>query len=190
MSFPIALLVIFLVILSALSVGGFIWLIWRKTSRSPPPSLSAARAIQTLSAIKKILVPTAGVPSSERVVELACRLGQEQKAVILLAYIMEVPRTMPLGTPMPLVAADAQRVLERAESIVTLHGLGAEKIIKRSRVAGEEIVHIAREREVDMIVIGDSAQEGTGHIPLGQTLEFVLRHAPCEVICDRPPYTG
>jgi len=129
---------------------------------------AAARARQSVFSIKKILVPTVGLPYTERSVELACRLGEDQKAEIILTYVLEVPRTMPLGIPLPDAEATANRALERATDIVLLHGLPTKKIVQRARMAGEDIAKSAKELDVDMIVVGIQQEEGKGTNLLGR----------------------
>ncbi|HEY5600386.1 MAG TPA: universal stress protein, partial [Candidatus Manganitrophaceae bacterium] len=135
---------------------------------------AAAKARRSVFAVKKILVPTVGLPYAERGVELACRLGGEQGAEIFLVYVIEVPRTMPLGIPLAESEKEAESALERAVSIVNLHGLPSQKIIQRARLAGEEIARVARERDVDMIVLGIRSEQGLRGELLGRTSDIVL----------------
>jgi len=160
-----------------------LWMLWLPVQIPA----AAAKARRSVFAIKRILVPTVGQPYSERAVELACRLGQEQKAEVILVNILEVPRTMPLGVPLPEAESEAVKVLERSESIVTLHGLKPKKLVQRARIAGEEIARIAGEQDVDMIVLGARAKIGLRDEILGRTSDLVLRQAPCEVIVDKLP---
>jgi nucleotide-binding universal stress UspA family protein len=148
---------------------------------------AAARARQSVFAIKKILVPTVGLPHTERSVELACRLGETQKAEICLAYVLEVPRTMHLGIAMPEAEQEAEQALERASTIVTLHGLPLRKIIHRARVAGEDITRIAQELDVDLVVLGIHEEAGAHADPLNKTATAILKHSSCEVIIDKLP---
>jgi nucleotide-binding universal stress UspA family protein len=184
MGFQAHLLGVLLAMLFSSTMGTFLW--WML---HPPRQVgeAAAKARHSLFAVKKILVPTSGHPYSERGVELACRLGQEQKAEIFLAYIMEIPRTMPLGIPLPDLEQKAKEALERADSIVVLHGLKTDKVVHRARIAGEEIARIAREKDVDMIVLGIRSHIGLTENILGRTSDVILRHAPCEVIIDKLP---
>lgn len=151
---------------------------------------AAAKARRSVFAIKKILVPTTGATYAERGVELACRLGEDQKAEILLVYVIEVPRTMPLSIPLTEAEAKANAALERATSIVKLHGLPSQAVIQRARLAGEEIARIAKDRDVDMIILGISPEQGLKREFLGRTSDIVLRHSPCEVIIDKLPKEG
>jgi len=158
-----------------------------------PPAhipLAIARARQSVASVKRILVPTIGLPYAERGVELACRLGLAQKAEILLTYVMEVPRTMPLGIQLIEAEKNANEVLDRAEAIVELHHLQSEKIFQRARLAGEEISKIAQKRNVDMIVLGVRPKKGLRGEIFGKTSDSILRHAPCEVIIATLPDSG
>lgn len=150
---------------------------------------AAAKARQSVFAVKKILVPTVGLPYTERSVELACRLGYKQKAEIYLTYILEVPRTMSLDIPLPDADKEAEEALERASQIVLLHHLPMQKVIHRARVAGDDIAKIAKDMEMDMIVLGIQDTAGSRADPLNKTAYSVLKNAPCEVIIDKLPYS-
>ena len=152
-----------------------------------PVSPEVAKARRSIDAVKRILVPTVGTPHSERGVELACRLGEEQKAEIILVYVLEVPRTIPLGTPLPETEAKAQESLSRAEAIVKLHGLSAIPHIERAREAVEGIIRVAKDYEVDLIVLGIRPRVSAAEDVLGRTSDALLRRAPCEVIVNKLP---
>jgi len=53
--------------------------------------------------------------------------------------------------------------------------------------AAAEIVRVAREREVDLIVIASHGRTGLGRILFGSTAEAVVRHSPCPVLVVKPP---
>jgi nucleotide-binding universal stress UspA family protein len=148
-------------------------------------SLAAAKARRTVGAIKKILVPTSGAPHSERGIELACRLGEEQKAEIYLITVIEVPRTLPLEAPMPEAEAKAMEIIKDGETIVSLRGLPAKGEVRRGRVAGEEIIRAAKDWDADLIVMGIRSDIRMAKEILGRTSDLVLHRAPCEVILDK-----
>lgn len=168
------------------SMGGLLW--WMLHPPAPVPA-AVAKARRSVDALKRILVPTVGAPYSERGVELACRLGQDQKAEIVLTYVLEVPRTLPLGTPLPRDEARAEEALKRARDIVAVHGLHAIAKVERAREAAEGILHAARDHDCDLIVMGIRPVVGAQEI-LGRTTNVLLRGAPCEVIVDKPPLEG
>ena len=67
---------VFLAGVFAIAMGGLIW--WML---HPPEALKplVAKAYRSVDALTRILVPTTGVPYSDRGVELACRLGRHKR---------------------------------------------------------------------------------------------------------------
>ncbi len=165
-----------------LSMGTLLWWMLHVPKAIP---LAAAKARRAVGAIKKILVPTSGTFYSEKGIELACRLGEEQKAEIYLVNVIEVPRTLPLDAPLLEAEIKAGDVIKRGEEIVTLRGLPVKAEVKRGRVAGEEIIRMANESEADLIVMGIRSEIRMAQEILGRTSDLVLRRAACEVIVDR-----
>ncbi len=168
----------------AVSMGGLLW--WML---HPPAQiqLAVAKARYAVGAFKRILVPTRGVAYSEKAIELACRLGIEQKAEIVLTYVMEIPRTLPLNAPIPEVEKQGNEALDRGKAVVELHDLIPILRLERAREAGEGIIKVAIENEVDVIVLGiRPTWHGSQNI-WGRTTDILLRKAPCEVIFDKLP---
>lgn len=166
----------------ASSMGVLLWWMLHVPRAIP---LAAAKARRAVGAIKKILVPTSGTFYSEKGIELACRLGEEQKAEIYLVNVIEVPRTLPLEAPMPDAEAKAKGIIKEGEAIITLRGLQAKGEVRRGRVAGEEIIRAAKDQEVDLIVMGIRSRITMAQDILGRNSDLILRRAPCEVILDK-----
>jgi nucleotide-binding universal stress UspA family protein len=180
----ITLLGAVLATLFAVSIGTFLW--WML---HPPAQiqLAVAKALYGVRAFKRILVPTSGTPYAEKAVELACRLGAEQKAEIVLTYVMEIPRTMPLNASIPEAEKQGNEALNRGQEIVELHHLLSIKRLERAREAGEGIIKVAKDNEVDVIVLGIRPTWHGGQNIWGRTTDVLLRKAPCEVIFDKLP---
>ena len=153
-----------------------------------PPQLPAgvARARASVSAMRRILVPIRGFPHEERAVELACRLGQEQKGQILLVSVIEVPLTLSLGTALPEQEERSEAALRRSVELVKTHGLEPVSRLERDREAGKGILRVAKEMNVDVVVIGLDPARSIDGDPVGPTTETLLRRADFEVIVDRP----
>jgi nucleotide-binding universal stress UspA family protein len=49
-------------------------------------------------------------------------------------------------------------------------------------------VRVAKERQVDLIVISSHGRKGLGRMLFGSTAEQVVRHAPCPVLVVKPPH--
>lgn len=156
---------------------------------SVPPQLAreVARARQSVKAWRRILVPIVGQVYSDRAIEMACRLGLDQKAQIFLACIVEVPRTIALDAEIPGAEKSAGEILTNGSEIVKLAGLEVQTIARRARQAGEEICALAERLEIDLVVMGIRKQIGAADIIFGRTSDVVLHHAPCEVLLDRLP---
>lgn len=150
-----------------------------------PVSAEIARAVRSVGAVRTIFVPILEAYYSERAVELASRLGEGQKATILLGFVVEVPRTLSLGVALPKVEERGRRALEQASQIVANHHLQSTTEMIRAREAGEGITRTARDHDVDLIVLGISPEIGFVEGSTERVAEALFRHAPCEVIIDR-----
>jgi nucleotide-binding universal stress UspA family protein len=150
-----------------------------------PVSAEMARAVRSVGAVRTIFVPILESYYSSRAVELASRLGEDQKAKILLGYVVEVPRTLSLGVPLPEVEEQGRNALEQARQIVAAHHLVSAAEVIRARQAGEGITRTARDYDVDLIVLGISPESGFAEGSTERVAESLFRHAPCEVIIDR-----
>jgi nucleotide-binding universal stress UspA family protein len=150
-----------------------------------PVSAEIARAVRSVGAVRTIFVPILEAYYSERAVELASRLGEGQKATILLGFVVEVPRTLSLGVALPKVEERGRRALEQASQIVANHHLQSTTEMIRAREAGEGITRTARDHDVDLIVLGISPELGFVEGSTERVAEALFRHAPCEVIIDR-----
>jgi len=102
----------------------------------PEPSPSGSEGQKGRRGDQEDFGPHFGALYSERGIELACRLGEEQKAEIYLVTVLEVPRTLPLEAPMPEAEANAKDIIKRGEEIVSLRGLVGKGEVKRGSGCG------------------------------------------------------
>jgi len=182
----ISTLGVMLAISFAASMGGLLW--WML---HPPAPIGAAvaRAVRGVSAARRILVPAKGASYSDRAVELACRLGQEQEAEIVLVYVIEVPLALPLGTPLERDEATAQEALERSSQIVQLHGLRPRPMVKRDRDVARGVLGVANDQAVDLVVLGVNPRRIAAGDSMGKSIEAILKKSGIEVIVDLVPET-
>lgn len=161
------------------------WMLWVPKPIAPP----VARARRSVGGVRRLLVPLEWGVTSDRAVELACRLGREQHADVYLAYLLEIPRTRALNAPLHEAEAEqARQTLRNAEEIVKLNRLRAITVIERVRDASEGILRLAREVQPDLMVIGVPSLYSTVRGLFGVlALETILRRAPCEVLVSKMP---
>lgn len=168
----------------AASMGGLLWWMLHPPAPIGP---AVARAVRGVSAVRRILVPVKGTSYSNRAVELACRLGQEQEAEIVLTYVIQVPLALPLGTPLDRDEAMAQDALGRASQIVELHGLKAVPDLKRDRDVAHGVLDASRAHGVDLVVLGVNPRRVAAGESMGKSIEAILRKSGIELIIDLVP---
>jgi nucleotide-binding universal stress UspA family protein len=97
-----------------------------------------------------------------------------------------------LAEPMPIadlseqLEDSAERELPQLAGCEEFSGLSVEEVIVHGDAAAE-IVRVAGEREVDLIVVSSHGRTGLGRIIFGSTAEAVVRHASCPVLVVKPP---
>lgn len=173
-----------LAVIFALSLGGLLWWMLHPPAPIGP---AVARAFRGVSALKRILVPVKGTSYSDRAVELACRLGYDQQAEMILAYIIEVPLSLPLGTPLDQEEKKAREAIQRASEIVKLHGLRSIPVIERDRDVGRGVLRVVTDHDADLVVIGLNPRRVAAGDSVGKGIETILRRAGIEVIIDMVP---
>lgn len=138
--------------------------------------------------LHNILVPLLSADAPELTMTLACRLAKpDGQAVNLhLAYILEVPRHLPLTAPLPEDEATAGGVLDAAEAWVRGQGLTPVPHVRRARDAGEEIVHQAEELGANIIVLAYAPNADADDFMV-RVLRTLLDRAPCEVVLNKVP---
>jgi nucleotide-binding universal stress UspA family protein len=138
---------------------------------------------------KKILFPTDFSTLSDAALQYATTLARDMGAKLVIVHIEEPPAAygageMYYGIPDPDTAAltkmlDAVRPADAA--VPFDHRL----------VTGEpatEIVELAKEEGVDLIVMGTHGRTGLGRLLMGSVAESVVRRAPCPVFTFKEPH--
>jgi nucleotide-binding universal stress UspA family protein len=174
-------------VIAALFLAAMGSLFWWMFHVPPLVPQRVVQVRQTVSALRRILVPIVDVLAAERAVELACRLGEFQKAEIILVHVMEVPFTLALDASLPDQEASAQAALTTARFIVSQHGLPSRQHVLRRRQAADGILEVAKAEDVSAIVMSTCASPALSLKPFGRTVQEVVRKSPYEVILDQAP---
>jgi len=140
---------------------------------------------------RRLVVPMNGSPGDARVLDLVGQLIHKHQVQITLIYVVEVHQAMPLDAQLPAEIDRGERVLAQAEHVAR-HELGqGHKLdyvateLLQARSAGAAIVDEAIERGADAIVMAAQIYRLHGKTTLGETIAYVLKNAPCEVIVVR-----
>jgi universal stress protein A len=145
--------------------------------------------------IRSILLPTDFSDYANHALSYAGSLARQFGASIICLHVIEP--VMPavgytgLTEPLPMVdlseqlVESASRELPKIAESEECAGLSVEEIIAHGDAA-TEIVRVATERGVDLIVIASHGRTGLGRILFGSTAESVVRHAKCPVLVVKP----
>jgi nucleotide-binding universal stress UspA family protein len=133
---------------------------------------------------RRVLVPIAGNPESEKAMDVACRIAAGRSGVITAVAVVEVPALLPLDAHMRDEEARAHDLLERASAITASYGVGVSIRRVRARDAAAAILEQAALSASEIIVLGAPRKRPTsrGTSVFGNTVEHVLKRAPCRVM--------
>ena len=155
-----------------------------------------------------ILVPVLGTPLDDDIMQTAGRLAGEENedegeggAVIEALWVFEIPMALALDTRVSDADLQAARkALARAKAVgEEYEGVEVATATVRARRAGEAIVHEAKRRGVEAIVLAAEeptvvrgglrlgGKQGLHDTFVGETTRYVLQKAHCRVILTAPP---
>jgi basic amino acid/polyamine antiporter, APA family len=131
---------------------------------------------------ERILVPMKLGPIGEEVLATAIKLAEERGSTVSALHVIAVPLDKPLDAAMIEAEERAEASLAEAKLLAAEHGVTVEGKIVRARAIGEAIVEEAQREGVDLIVMGSSPRWRRQSRFFSPTVDYVLRHAPCEVM--------
>ena len=135
----------------------------------------------------QILVPVVGSRITDEMMVLACQLATEKKSSIDGLYVIEVPLNLPLDARLTTEREKADRALATAGRVADAFKVKFTPYVVTARHAGRAIVEEAIDRRSEVIILGTMRKRRVGNIVFGRTSDFVLDHAPCEVLLDLVP---
>ena len=124
--------------------------------------------------------------------ELACQLAKQNSATVYLLTVIGVPPAAATALPPVPIALNPDPEFE-AECLRRLEAIAREKlagvsheIFVASGNAAPEILNLAAERDIDLIVMGTHGRTGVKHFLLGSVAERVVRESPVPVLTIHP----
>lgn len=145
-----------------------------------------------MTAVKKILVPTDFSDSARHAFRVARGYAARFEAELLLVHVVE---TLAVGYasdlfPVPMaevfneMSGYARTELRKLAEEARAEGLAVRDLVVQGKPSAE-IVRMAEEEQVDLIVLGTHGKGVLDHALFGSTTERVIRKAPCPVLSCR-----
>jgi hypothetical protein len=134
--------------------------------------------------VRSILLPFTGQAISRRSLEAAVRLAKAENAVVMPAFLAQVPMNLPLDTPLPVQCARGMPLLEAIEQSVTSQGLPVDARVGRGRSARDALRRLLEEEHFDRIIV--SADEDPRAGLSYEDLRWLLERVPAEILILRP----
>lgn len=138
-----------------------------------------------------VLVAITGGELDHELMALACAVAQKKHSNVIHAiYGIEVPRTKPVDEEMTTERAQADQALDQAAADAETCHISVDKEYVQSRNVGQSLVSAAAAHGCALMIIGlPYKAEAEGQLEMNETVDYVLKHAPCRVwvIRGRPP---
>jgi nucleotide-binding universal stress UspA family protein len=142
--------------------------------------------------LRRILVPTDFGKSSQNALAYAVEFARKFSAEITLLHVVQdlalfIPEAV-MAPPPAVPPVEQFRVAARTALERTIVALGEPVPVQAEVAEGpphEEIVRLARERNIDLIIMGTHGHTGLAHFLLGSVADKVVRRAPCPVLTVR-----
>jgi len=140
--------------------------------------------------LNKILCPIDHSDCSKEALKYAVTFAMKDEAKLLLLHVIDI-RSFNEGLDAMSTQIPNEETIEQLR--VKLLDCIPEEIrddmdveaIVTQGIPFAEIISTAKEKEIDMIVIGSHGRTGISHMMLGSVSEKVVRKAPCPVLTVR-----
>lgn len=132
---------------------------------------------------EKILVAMDGSIYSEKALEQAISMAKVCSSSLFAITVVDV-YTGALQNPWleEKLSEEAKAILEKAKNRASEENTSCETIVRIGKNPHEFIVQEAKEKEIDLIVMGTHGKTGLKKMLLGSVAERVIGHAPCAVL--------
>jgi nucleotide-binding universal stress UspA family protein len=140
--------------------------------------------------LKSILVPTDFSEHSQNAMRYAAAFAEKFGAEIHLLHVFQ-----DLAVFQPDAVSVGPPIVPPAEELMTAARNALQRFIEENKLQGlkirpevregspfDEIVGFAKEKDIDLIVMGTHGRGWLAHVLLGSVTEKVIRKAPCPVL--------
>jgi nucleotide-binding universal stress UspA family protein len=159
--------------------------------------------------VEKILVPLDYSENSQRALQWGASLAEKYGGKLLLLHVIpkaaeevfpecgsfgspassfsevKTPDTQSFRQPLIIDLVDTADTELHDFAEKNLKDIAPVQVMVAVGTPAEEILRVARDEKVDLIVMGTHGRTGVRHLLLGSVAEAVTRHAPCPVFTAR-----
>jgi nucleotide-binding universal stress UspA family protein len=147
----------------------------------------------------RILVAVDGSDTSMKAADYAITLAKNNdnnEAEIFVINVIDIPpifKMLPSETRKQLISIgrqQASQIFDTIEQMAKRHDvktnrINTEMVETSSASAADEIIRYAKEKDVDLIVVGTKGRSGMSKALLGSVASKVVTYSPCSVLVVR-----
>jgi nucleotide-binding universal stress UspA family protein len=142
--------------------------------------------------LKKILFPIDHSDCSKEALKYAVSFAMKDEAKLYLLHIIDIRSFNDSLVAMSQQIPDEETLEQLRMKLLDCipEDIRDDMDVEATVIQGipfAEIISTAKEKEIDMIVIGSHGRTGISHMMLGSVSEKVVRKAPCPVLTVRQP---
>jgi nucleotide-binding universal stress UspA family protein len=136
--------------------------------------------------MKKILIPTDGSDYSMRAAEQGVSIAKMLDAQIIVVYVIDTIvldqiKVTERETVEQELKEDGKRYVKYVIGLAEKENVKVTSILAKG-VPFEQIVHLAKEQNIDLIVMGTYGRRGAERILIGSVAERVIEYSSCPVL--------
>ena len=133
---------------------------------------------------EKILVALDGSIYSEYAIDQAISLGDKCNSMIYLISVIDLyPEQMAVAAELTeKMSSEARELLDAGKEKVEKANLACETIVRMGGQVHQLIIQEAKERDIDLIVMGTHGKSGLKGLFMGSVAQKVIGQAPCPVL--------
>jgi len=137
--------------------------------------------------IQKILIPTDGSDYSMRAAEYGISIAKMLDAQIMVVYVIDdvvldqISKVTEHEDVERELKQDGQRHINYVLGLAEKESVKATSLLAKGRPF-DQIVHLAKEQNMDLIVMGTYGLKGAERILIGSDAERVIEYSPCPVL--------
>jgi nucleotide-binding universal stress UspA family protein len=139
-------------------------------------------AEQQAEAPAHLLTPFSNTAEDREVLRFACELANAFQAKLTALCLVEVPRSVSLQNCPATTLEEGERMAQAARQIAQQMGCRQfETLVKPAYHCGHTLVEVVQSLNADMVLMAVRYRRRLGLQTLDDTVETVLRRAPCHV---------